>query len=402
MEATATASTGWRGTAGGMRYLLAAAMLLAAACGRGGGQAPAAAPELSPTPRLIAAPAPQSRPTTPPPVSQGWRDLAAAVMITPVDDTAPTWSEAFILPYGDAPEQPGNGLGLEPLAEHYGPSLATVDAAGRWWVADTYKERVALFGAGGTYLGSVELSGTGPLEGLAVFDDGRAVATTAAGTWLTVGSGGVAFRSGTSDTTIAFSDGARAYGWEPWSDELRAVRLDGDSPTSERVNYFTTRAGNRFAIDYVEGHDDVVVVTLPDADPPTRVALRVRSETGRKVFVSVEPDADQAGNVHLLLLGYAEPAPEDDPEVARVPRAAHVVVSPDGDVLANREVPDPFGEFDYGLPHRFVVAPADGRAHLVVAEADGLHIWRSAHAWATTPRILTDAPLLPAGRIPGD
>jgi streptogramin lyase len=50
------------------------------------------------------------------------------------------------------------------------PSAMAVDGAGNLWVADAGNERIARFGGGGTYLGS--LTGVGELRGIAVSPDG--------------------------------------------------------------------------------------------------------------------------------------------------------------------------------------------------------------------------------------
>ncbi len=77
-----------------------------------------------------------------------------------------------------------------------------------------------------------------------------------------------------------------------------------------------------------------------------------------------------------------------------------MVLSPAGDVLANRAMPDPYGQWDYGVPQRFVVRPDTGRAHIVTVQPDGVHVWQSTTSW-TAPRSAAVEIGFPAGSEAG-
>ncbi len=368
------------------RYVAAAALILAACGTTSSGPAPQG-PGDGPAPVPVAAPPASSPDSQAPgqPADAAWRDLVAQAVIFPTATTAPGWIAAFTIPFGEEEAQAGNGL-MESLLDDpmekadYGPSLATLDSRGRWWVADPWKSRIARYGADGTYLDSIPLEATKPLEALEVFHDGTALGMTADRRWVVVADDRASTVAAGTDLLFAGNDGTNAYAWPLYGKGIDAITVgERRLPEGREVRWFQTRAGTRFGIDFAA--DDQIAVTLPDAR--TRVTLDVVADTGQPVFVSAEIDTDSAGNLHFLLLGSVTAAPlEGEDDERHVPRAAHVVLSPEGDVLANRPVPNPYGAWDYGIPQRFVVDPASGRAHLVTVQPDGVHVWQSTAAWA--------------------
>ncbi len=368
------------------RYVAAAALILAACGTSSGGPAPQG-PGDDPAPVPVAAPpaSAQGTPASGQPADAAWRDLVARAVIFPTAATAPGWTAAFTIPFGEEEHQAGNGL-MESLLDDptdkadYGPSLATLDSTGRWWVADGWKSRIARYAADGTYLDAIPLEATEPLEALEVFDDGTAVGMTADRRWVVVADDRAFTVAAGDDLLFAGNDGTTAYVWPLYGTGVDAITVgDRRLPEGREARWFQTRAGTRYGIDFAA--DDQLAVTLPDAR--TRVTLDVRADTGQPVFVSAEIDTDAAGNLHFLLLGSVTVAPlEGEADERHVIRAAHVVLSPEGEVLANRPVPNPHGQWDYGVPQRFVVDSASGRAHIVTVQPDGVHVWQSTAAWA--------------------
>ncbi len=373
---------------GRFRRYVAAAALLFAACGTASGgpapQGPGDDPALEP----VAAP-PASSPGTPvaaQPPDAAWLDVAARAVISPTDPAAPGWTVALTIPFGEEEAQAGTGLMNSLLDDpqdkaDYGPSVATLDSRGRWWVADGWKSRIARYAADGTYLDSIPLEATEPLEALEVFDDGTAVGMTADRRWVVVTNDRASTVAASNDLLFAGNDGTTAYAWSLFGGGIDAITVgDQRLPAGRETRWFQTRAGSRYGIDFAG--DDRIVVTLPDTR--TRVTLEVLADTGQPVFVASEVDSDAAGNLHFLLLGSVtvEPLTDEQPDERHVTRAAHVVLSPEGDVLANRPVPNPYGQWDYGVPQRLVVDPASGRAHIVTVQPDGVHVWQSTTAWA--------------------
>ncbi len=375
-------------THGRLRRYVAAGALILAACGTSSDSPGPQLPVGEATPVPVAAPpgSVAGEPAIAQPADAAWRDVVARAVISPTNRTAPGWTVAFTIPFGEEESQVGNGL-MESLLDDptdkadYGPSLATLDRAGRWWVADGWKSRIARYAADGTYLDAIPLEATEPLEALEVFDDGTAVGMTADRRWVVVADDRASTVAAGDDLLFAGNDGTTAYAWSLFGDGVDAFTVgDRRLPEGRDARWFQTRAGTRYGIDFAG--DDQIVVTLPDTR--IRVTLHVLAETGQPVFVSAEIDTDAAGNLHFLLLGSvtARPLTDDETDQRGVTRAAHVVVSPQGDVLANRAVPNPYGEWDYGIPQRFVVDPAGGRAHIVTVQSDGVHIWQSSAAWA--------------------
>ncbi len=367
---------------------LVASAVLFAGCGLPASLPSAERPPIGaepPTAVPVAAP-PAATPSAAPAADTAWRTPAATVMISPVSGTAAGWSQALVLPYGEEPEALGNGmmsslLATEERKAEHGPTLATVDAQGRWWVADQFKHRIARYAADGTYLDAISLEATEPLEALEVFDDGRALGLTADGRWVVAADDRATNISAEQSIVFAANDGSTAYGWSLFGDRTGAMTVADDRrPTNREVRWFTSRAGTQYGIDFAG--EDQIVVTLPESR--VRLTLDVMAETGQPVFVSTEFDTDRAGNIHLLLIGNVVVAPEseDEPDERFVTRAAHVVVSPRGELLANRAVPDPYGMWDYGVPQRFHVRPDTGTAHIVTVEPDGVAIWQSGQSWA--------------------
>ncbi len=369
-----------------MRRWLAAAALVFTACGTStSGPAPQD-PGDGIVPSPVAAP-PVSEPGAGPAgADAAWRNVTERIVITPAQTGAPGWTRAFVIPYGEEDHAAGNGLMVSLLEDvqdkaDYGPSLATVDGQGRWWVADVFKSRIARYAADGTYLDSIAVEGTAPLEALEVFDDGTAVGTTADRRWLVIADDRASTVAADHELVFAGNDGTSAYGWSLFGSDVEAITVgDGRLPAGREVRWFAARDGSQFGIDFAG--DDQIVVTLPDQR--IRVTLDVLADTGQPVFASAEFDSDRAGNVHLLVLGHVTVAPTggDEPDERYTTRAAHVVLSPTGDVLANRPVPDPYGEWDYGVPQRFTVRPDTGTAHIVTVQPDGVHIWQSTAAFA--------------------
>lgn len=82
-------------------------------------------------------------PTTPDPIT----------LVANVDQAPAEWSEVAFLPGGDAPDE----IGLDPCfhCESVVPAALAVGPDGTYWIADTYKRRIAHFGEDGSFIEAI-------------------------------------------------------------------------------------------------------------------------------------------------------------------------------------------------------------------------------------------------------
>ena len=295
------------------------------------------------------------------PTSEGHERIKTLVILTDVGTD--TWREVLLLPYGETPQELGDGRALN---EQFGPDLpAARDRNGDWWIADVYKDRVAVFNERGTLVAEYATDIRGPVFGIQILDDGRAIGASTEERVVVIGDQVDYFDVGLN-LTLLDTDGAAAYGHITGTARNVVVRPSETGVEVETVRTFPTRAGSSYSVK-VANDSSVVVVSIIDESGSSTIELQLSDGTGGTVFALAEAVAGPDGSVHLLLVGWSES--DESNQLGR-----YVHLSSDG-LLTDLPVPNPFGELDPGTPHHLVVDPVHSTPYIAVIDSDGVRIW---------------------------
>lgn len=286
--------------------------------------------------------------------------------LAPIDGGHP-WVEALFIPYGPDP----GSLGHDYI---FGPSLPVMrDVDGRWWVADTHKGRLALFDDAGDLVKEFPHEIYSPIHYLQVLDDGTAIGVSTRGKLAII-----ADAAGDLDyfdlgqlhivLRLVDRDGTTAYGYRSFTSQPVAVVLESGTPVIESVKYFVTRAGTRYSVGVDRSDRTVTVVSLPDANPPVDVRLRMLASDGGEAFAAVEAVAGLDGSVHLRFIGWA--LRDESTQLA-----VYVHLSPNGELIRTETLPNPYGELHPGDVANLAVDPISGRPYFAVVGRDGVRVW---------------------------
>lgn len=273
------------------------------------------------------------------------------------------WSELLFVTYGEAPSELGFG-------EAWGPELPIGRSTdGRWWVADTYKNRIAILDDGGDLVGQIDLRDL-VLQGVLIGGDGSGMAVDHRGHPVLVSEGGVRRAEVSGLGFLVDVVGTTFYAAPSGRPDWRiAITVVGGEPEFEFVDYVPTRAGNRYAVSNPVGQY-AILLDLPDSDTPIRLVLSMKASSGGDALAGVEAVGAADGTIHLMLYGYALDAQDRG-------LGLYLHIGSDGTILRTKRIPDPYGERDPGTPAgRLGYDVVTDRPYIAVVEDDGLRIWR--------------------------
>ncbi len=292
-------------------------------------------------------------------------DLHVEVVVPPAAEEH-GWSEVLFIPYGSETGELGTsgvwGSGL-PVSR---------DLSGTWWVSDLHKGRVVGFSEDASLVREIPLDSHDGLLGVFVLDDGRLVGMTARYR-LTIVRGDAVEYWDLSDIETAPSllqlidaNGSVVFGRLPTGSSRFEVDVAAEEPAFSPVDFFRTRAGNRYS---VFTRPKLVSVALPDAPQPVVLRFTMTGESGEEVFILWEAVGGSDGDIHLLLYGY--PLNNESVQLS-----VYLHIGHDGELLLVEPTPNPFGERDPGDPSHLGFDPVAERPYIAVDDVDGLRIWR--------------------------
>lgn len=330
------------------------------------------------TSRPVTAPTPAA--ASPPPSSQApligdgpsptEAETHRLELVLPVaGELPPDWRLQALLPYGEAAHELGVADDHGGAATLRGPEFGAPDRDGNWWLLDSNKRRIARFDAAGRYLDQIPVPG--PTMGV------QMPFILGGDTLVATGSRGLIARNERVVRYAApeaqqlrswtYSDGTSVYGDDGRSIHTFSV-VDGE-PVWGVADSLLTPDGRRFGIRVDPGARSVIHVELPDAAPaPVRLELAVlgAEPADTPVWPVIEFAADDAGRLHLLLYGHAEPGPQ---------LAGYTTIEPDGRVAPIEVVRDSFGAGDPGSPAHLRHVPGTEQIALMFADGDGVRIY---------------------------
>jgi len=276
------------------------------------------------------------------------------------------WSMALHVPYGSAIDEVGNGT---KIGENLGPEVPILlDALGRWWVSDTYKERIAVFDLDGSLVDEIHLPARSPVSSMRQLTDGRVVGVSNQGRIAVIDGQGVSYHMiGEENVTLLDVHDTTVFGFPTVGDRF-AIDFSDPTLSVEPVDYVAGRGGQRYLVSGVPDDMSLIRVELPDANPPVQILIDVVTDEGGPVVVIPEGVSDLTGRLHILLFGVSDASPE-------VQRGLYLRFSSSGALEETVPVPDPLGDLDDGsLGH--LDLDAEGNALLSVIDADGVRVWK--------------------------
>jgi len=283
----------------------------------------------------------------------------------PIAESSDEWEQVLFLPYGDARGELGNGLAI---GEQLGPEAPViVDEFGRWWVADNYKNRVARYSSSGTFLDEIILPARAPLSGLRLLGDGRVVASSTMGRIAVIDESTAVYSTiGKENLTLLDTFKTSVYAL-PTIGELLRIDLLPDEPSTQIVDFVSSRTGSRYLVHGILGSRSIIQIDLPDANPKVSTKITLRTEDGGPVIVIPETVSGPDGSLHILMFGLADASPD-------LQRAIYVHIDSDGHVSRTEIAPDPLGVLDSGaLGH--LSLKEDGQPLITVIDIDGVRVW---------------------------
>lgn len=284
-----------------------------------------------------------------------------------------SWREKFAIPYGRGQALLGTSQGGDSGGTVlYGPEYGAAGPDGTWWFLDYAKGRLAHYDANGTYLDMLKIDKKLLVDGRYyqwqlphVLADGSLVASR----YSDPDSYLYRVIDGTADEIVVegdffptYDDGVSLFGFVGGSE---TAEVDPRTGALDRVDYFTTPSGLRFAVrmDFDKGK---LRIELPDAGISRSLPIRTTSGARAHVGLLVRAGADDT--VHLFLTG----AGEDDESVQLV---GYTSVSPSGAVSPVEGLPNPYSPSDPGSPAQLVMAPGSSTPMLVYVLEDGVHVY---------------------------
>ena len=340
--------------------------LLVVACGQGG----------STTTTSTAAPSSTTTTTAPTSTSQATTTttLPPGTYILPVaTETIPeSWSEVFLIPYGDTPETLGTSLAGDGEGFQIGPDYGAQAPDGSWWFLDGAKQRMAHFGEDGQFIDAVEVPVDLLVDGLyfqfqlpRVLDDGSLVANRLGIDTTTI----LRLSEGDFGTTVLnrqfvprTDDGATLYGFD--IENTIPLEVDPVSGNTTETEWFRTRGGSRFRITAALGE---LSVALPDVPVDHTLSFEA-AEVGGSAFLSLEVAAGEDGTLHLFILGF--PEREESLQLA-----GYLTIAADGTLGALEPMRDPFTPSDPGSPAHLGVRPGTSSPWLMFIDEDGVRVF---------------------------
>lgn len=295
------------------------------------------------------------------------------LVLTPPATLAPSWSEVFSVPYGDAPGQLGTSLGGDDGGIRIGPSYGTQVPDGTWWFMDTAHARLAHFSDAGAYLGEVRIPAKYLTGGqyvqyqspLALADGTVVLQSTTPGdsAMLTLAADGTLARVPLDRFVgVKVTDGTHLYGFDQ---DNRLVKAD-------------PRTGTLSFTDAVVGQGDLpfTLTTAPGRLGLTRpgVTLDLPLFAAEKPTSVVHPMVEGAtgadGVLNILVTGLIEDAPGEISEVAGFVR---VDAAGRGFVEQVRPLSSTADPSDGG---RLGVRLGDSRPWLMLIDTDAVRVFR--------------------------
>jgi hypothetical protein len=229
------------------------------------------------------------------------------------------------------------------------------------------KHRLAHYDRNGGYIGAVSIPGRYVgLQFLHVFANGEMFAphgVLAANSFVSDGHTAhrVNLPAVADQLSWQYDDGERAYGIGSARAPSQTIHVDNQRPAVTATTTYRTPTGTRFSV-YLEDPDTgPLVVSLPDAQPPTRLSLRYHSAThatARPILV-FEVASGSDGAIRLFLYGST-----DEPQP--VTFSGYLRISPAGAISPIEPVANPFSSTDPGSPAHLHVQPGTSSASLVL------------------------------------
>ncbi|HEX5671557.1 MAG TPA: hypothetical protein VFY46_02440, partial [Acidimicrobiia bacterium] len=286
------------------RRMVILVALLVVACGRGATTTTTTS-TTTPTTTTTAAPTSTSKGTTTSTLPPGSYLLPVAAETMPE-----SWTEVFLIPYGETPETLGTSLAGDGEGLQLGPDYGAQAPDGSWWFLDGAKQRMAHFGDDGTFIDAVEMPVDLLVDGLyfqfqlpRVLDDGTLVANRLGIDSTTI----LRLSEGTFETTALnrqfvprTDDGVLLYGFD--IENSISLEVDPASGDATETEWFRTRSGSRYRIAAAPGE---LTVSLPDAPVEHKLTFEA-AEVGGSAFLSLEVAAGEDGTLHLFILGFPE------------------------------------------------------------------------------------------------
>lgn len=337
-------------------------VLLVVACGRGTSTTTGTASTTTTTAPTTTSPATTT--TTLPP---GTYLLPVAAATIPE-----SWSEVFLIPYGEAPETLGTSLAGDGEGLQIGPDYGAQAPDGSWWFLDGAKQRIAHFGDDGQFIDAVEVPVELLVDGLyfqfqlpRILDDGTLVANRLGIDTTTI----LRLSDGSFETTVLnrqfvprTDDGVTLYGFD--IENSISLEVDPASGTVAETEWFRTRGGGRYRITAALGE---LTVELPDASVEQTLTFEA-ADVGGGAFLSLEVAAGEDGTLHLFILGF----PERDESLQL---AGYITIGADGTLGALEPMRDPFTPSDPGSPAHLGVTPGTSSPWLMFIDEDGVRVF---------------------------
>jgi hypothetical protein len=349
------------------RRLVALVALLVIACGPG-------ATTTTPTSTAPTTTTTTAAPTSTAPTTTTTTSLPGSYVLPVAAATMPSsWTEVFLIPYGETPQTLGTSLAGDGEGLQLGPDYGAQAPDGSWWFLDGAKQRFARFGDDGDFIEAVEVPEDLLVDGLyfqfqlpRVLDDGTLVVNRLGSGTTTI----LRLSEGTFATTVLnrqfvprTDDGATLYGFD--IENTLLLEVDPTSGDTTETEWFRTRSGSRFRITAAPGE---LTVTLPDVSVEHTLTFEA-AEVGGSAFLSLEVAAGEDGTLHLFIIGF----PELDESLQL---AGYLTIGADGALGALEPLRDPFTPADPGSPAHLGVRPGSSTPWLMFIDQDGVRVFR--------------------------
>ncbi len=298
------------------------------------------------------------------------------VLPVAVGEMPATWSEVFLIPYGDTPDTLGTSLAGDGEGFQLGPDYGAQAPDGTWWFLDAAKQRMAHFGDDGEFIDAVEVPTELLTDGLyfqfqlpRVLDDGSLIANRLGVADTTI----LRLYEGDFETTLLdrqfiprSDDGVLLYGFD-LEDTSTPLMFDLATGTAAQTEWFQARNGNRYRITAAPGE---LTVSLPDATPPIEHTLTFEAaEVGGSAFLALEVASGEDGTLHLFILGF----PERDESLQL---AGYLTIGSNGALGPLEPMRDPFTPADPGSPAHLGVRPGTSAPWIMFIDEDGVRVFR--------------------------
>ena len=342
--------------------------LLVVACGRGASTTTTTTSTAAGSTTTAAAPTSTSQVTTTTTLPLGTYVLPVATETMPE-----SWTEVFLIPYGETPQTLGTSLSGDGDGLLLGPDYGAQAPDGSWWFLDVAKQRMAHFGDDGAFIDAVEVPEDLLVDGIywqyqlpRVLDDGTLVANQLH--FDSINTTILRLSEGTFETTVlnrhfapSLDDGATLYGF----DDSNLLEVDPTSGNTTETEWFRTRNSSRFRITVSPGE---MTVSLPDVSVEHTLTFEA-GEVGGGAFLSLEVATGEDGMLHLFMTGLT-----DLDESLQL--AGYMTISADGALGALEPMRDPFPPSDPGSPSHLGVRPGSSTPWLMFIDEDGVRAFR--------------------------